>query len=59
MMGLYNLDSVYWAVRTGYLNVIQVSLSLRSAHTLNLRVLNGSQNKLRLFPFTALTDWFV
>jgi len=27
--------------------------------TLYLRVLCGSQNKQRLFPYTALTDWFL
>ena len=32
---------------------------LRSAHTVYLCVLCGSQNKQRLFPYTALTDWFV
>jgi len=32
---------------------------LRSAHTLYLCVLCGSQNKQRLFPYTALTDWFL
>ena len=32
---------------------------LRSAHTVYLCVLNGSENKQRLFPYTALTDWFV
>jgi len=30
----------------------------RSAHTAYLCVLCGSQNKQRLFPYTALTDWF-
>jgi hypothetical protein len=33
--------------------------TLRSAHTLYLCVLYGSQNKQRLFPYTSLTDWFV
>jgi hypothetical protein len=33
--------------------------TLRSAHTVYLRVLCGSQNKQRLFPYTTLTDWFV
>jgi len=32
---------------------------LRSAHTVYLRVLCGSQNKQRLFPYTALTDWIL
>jgi len=32
---------------------------LRSAHTVYLCELCGSQNKQRLLPYTALTDWFV
>ena len=28
-------------------------------HSLFLCVLCGSQNKQRLFPYTALTDWFL
>jgi hypothetical protein len=47
-------ESVYCAVRTGYLNVI-----LRSAHSLYLCVLCGSENKPPLFPYTALIDWFL
>ena len=31
----------------------------RSAHTAYLCVLCGSENKQRLFPYTALNDWFV
>jgi len=31
---------------------------LRSAHTVYLCVLCGSENKQQLFPYTALTDWF-
>jgi len=31
---------------------------LRSAHTVYLCVLYISQNKQRLFPYTALSDWF-
>ena len=44
---------VYCAIRTGSLYII-----LRSAHTVHLCVLCGSENKQRLFPYTALTDWF-
>ena len=47
-------ECVYCAVRTGYLYII-----LRSAHTVYLCVLCGSENKQRLFPYTALTDWFL
>ena len=28
-------------------------------HTVYLCVLYGSENKQRLFPYTALTDWFL
>ena len=45
---------VYCAVRTGSLYII-----LRSAHTVYLCVLCGSENKQRLFPYTTLTDWFL
>jgi hypothetical protein len=31
---------------------------LRSTHTVYLCILSGSENKQRLFPYTALTDWF-
>ena len=47
-------ECVYCAVRTGSLYTI-----LRSAHTVYLCVLCGSQNKQRLFPYTALTDWIL
>ena len=48
------MECVYCAVRTGSLYII-----LRSAHTVYLCVLCGSQNKQRLFPYTTLTDWFL
>ena len=47
-------ECVYCAIRTGSLCII-----LRSAHTVYLCVLCGSENKQRLFPYTALTDWFL
>ena len=47
-------ECVYCAVRTGSLYII-----LRSANTVYLCVLCGSENKQRLFPYTALTDWFL
>jgi hypothetical protein len=31
---------------------------VRSAHTVYLCVLRESESKQRLFPYTALTDWF-
>jgi hypothetical protein len=40
---------------TGF-NIQQI---LHSAHTVCLCVLCGPQNKQRLFPYTALTDWFL
>ena len=47
-------ECVYCAVRTGSLYII-----LRSVHTAHLCVLYGSQNKQRLFPYTALPDCFL
>ena len=38
---------------------VEHSQILRSAHTVYLRVLCGSENKQRLFPYTTLTDWFL
>ena len=38
---------------------VPCSAVLRSAHKVYLCVLCGSQNKQRLFPYTALTDWFL
>jgi len=46
-------ECVYCAVRTGYLYII-----LRSAHTVYLCVLCGSENKQRLFPYTTLTGFY-
>ena len=37
---------------------VQYSTILRSAHTVYLCVLCGSENKQRLFPYTTLTGWF-
>ena len=47
------MECVYCAVRTGSLYII-----LRSAHTVHLCVLCGSENKQRLIPYTAITDLF-
>jgi hypothetical protein len=47
-------ECVYCTVLTGSLYII-----LRSAHTVYLCVLCGSDNKQRLFPYTTLTDWFL
>ena len=47
---------VQWSL---YVPPVYHSPILRSAHTVYLWVLYGSENKQRLFPYTALTDWFV
>ena len=44
--------------RSNYSHRVLYSSIPRSAHTLYLCVLCGSENKQRLFPYTALTDWF-
>ena len=41
-------------VAPGYYSTIP-----RSAYTVYLCVLCGSENEQRLLPYTALTDWFV
>ena len=50
----------YWLglryTATAMFNILKI---LRSAHKVYLCVLCGSENKQRLFPYTALTDWFV
>ena len=38
---------------------LYIRIILRSAHTVYLCVLCGSENKQRLFPYTATTDWFL
>jgi len=48
------MKCVYCTVRAESLYTIP-----RSAHTVYLCVLYGPQNKQRLFPYIALTDWFV
>jgi len=51
LVGFYNWDGVCLLRGTFYI--------LRSAHTVYLCVLCGSENKQRLFHCTALTDWLV
>jgi len=46
-------QTVYWCVPPA------VVFTLRSAHTVYICVLCGSQNKQRLYPYTALTDRFL
>ena len=52
---LYNTDGVCLLRGTDWV----LYIILRSAHTVYLCILCGSQNKQRLFPYTALTDWFL
>ena len=75
IISLYNINwlvfitetvCVYCAVRTGSVVIVvticTTSLTftiLRSARKVYLCALCGSQNKQRLFPYTALTDWFL
>ena len=47
----------HWLVNTLYKK--QGVTVVRSVHTVCLCGLCGSENKQRLFPYTALTDWFV
>ena len=42
-----------------FTTTLDIKEILRSEHTVYLWVLCGSQNKKRLFPYTALTDWFL
>ena len=51
-----NWDLTQWSL---YVPPVQHSTILRSAHTVYLCVLCGSENKQRLCPYTALTDWFL
>jgi len=46
-------------VVTFCINKFNTNQFLRSAHTVHLCVFCGSDNKQRLFPYTALTDWFL
>jgi hypothetical protein len=46
LIGFYNRDGVCFC-------------AVRSAHTVYLCVLCGSENKQRLFHCTALSDWFL
>ena len=49
--GLFNSLQHQW--------LLYVPPSLRSAHTVYICVLYGSENKQRLFPYTALPDWLL
>ena len=63
IISLYNInlpvfkteaESIFCVVRPGSLNIFR-----RSAHTVYLCVLRGSQNKQRLFLYTTLTYRFL
>jgi hypothetical protein len=57
----FNLSGFNPWKRNGYYmyhKVLHLEIPL-SAHTVYLRVLYGSENQQRLFPYTALTDWFL
>jgi hypothetical protein len=49
----------FTAQRSLYVPPVQHSQILHSAHTVKYCVLCGSENKQRLFPYAALTDWFL
>jgi hypothetical protein len=49
----------FQSLRITSCNISYDSQKLCSAHTVHLYALCGSENKQRLFPYTALTDWFV
>ena len=61
LTGFYNRDGVRLLRGTDcvFKSNSGLNKNLRSAHTLYLCVLCGSENKQRLFPYTALTDWFL
>ena len=56
---IFIIDTECWLRGTDWMCIMRVNLSLRSAHTVQLCVLCGSQNKRRLFPNTALTGWLL
>jgi len=60
MTGFYNRDlTLNSSVVTTFTTKFNNKTILPSAHTVYLCVLYGSDNKQRLFPYTALTDWFL
>ena len=61
LSGFCNRDGVCLLRGTDWVFKYNLGLNkiLRSAHTVYLCVLCGSENKQRLFPYTALTDWFL
>jgi hypothetical protein len=54
IISLYSINWLVFITET-----VRVYCAVRSAHTVYLCVLSGSENKRRLFHCTALTDWFL
>ena len=59
LMKYIHCSHVFTAHWLLYLPPVYHSAILRSAHTVYLCILCVSQNKQRLLPYTALTDWFL
>ena len=61
LIGFYNRDEKCLQCGTDWVFKYNSGLNkiLRSAHTVYLCVLCGSQNKQPLFPYTTLTGWFL
>jgi len=57
-MYIFNIDPLKPSGHCMY-HQLEHTQILRSAHTVYLCVLYGSQNKQQLFPYTTLTDWFL
>ena len=53
---VFNICTVQWLL---YIPQSLTFTILRPAHRVYLCLLNLSENKQRLFPYTALTDWFL
>jgi len=58
LAGFYNRDGVCLLRGTDWIFIYNSAI-LRSAHTVYLCVLCGSENKQRLFLYTTLTGWFL
>jgi hypothetical protein len=58
----YGIAKVNMQIMSPVVTICTTSLTsaiIRSAHTVYLYILCVSQNKQRLFPYTALNDWFL
>jgi hypothetical protein len=54
---IISLHSIKWLV---FITEAEcVYCAVRTEIQVHLRVLYGSENKQQLFPYTALTDWFL